>query len=205
MTTLATINTDNSFTYPQRMGRIIRQAMDEVLGCRNAQKVLKHASLADLGDSAQDLPFSFEDLGRMQGSMEKLYGVRGGRGLILRSGQACFKYSLRELGPSLGLNDIAFRLLPLEAKVRRGLQIFAEMFNNTTDQHVRVEETETSFLWHIDHCQACTERQSEHATCDLVIGMLQEALYWMSGGKQFIVNVNSIPACTIQIDKRHMD
>ncbi len=203
--TQAKPNTHSSFSYPNKMRQIILQAMNEVLGCSNAQKVLKQARLAHLNAPIEDAPLSFRDLGRMQRSLEKLYGARGGRGVALRSGRACFKYSLRELGPSLGLNDMAFRLLPFEAKLRQGIQIFAEVFNHATDQHVWIEENDSHFLWHVESCKACGERQADHTICDLLIGMLQEAVTWMSAGKQFNVDAKGDPTCTIQIDKRPID
>ena len=49
-----------------------------------------------------------------------MYGPRGGRGLALRAGRACFKYGLKEFGPVLGIADLTFRLLPFKYETQSG-------------------------------------------------------------------------------------
>jgi predicted hydrocarbon binding protein len=101
---------------------------------------------------------------------------------------------------------MAFRLLPLSAKVPAGAKAFAELFNNLTDQQVRVEEEGGKLLWHIDRCPLCWERHAQEPVCHLAVGLLQEALYWLSGGKVFNVEEQTCIAsgdatCTIVIDQ----
>ena len=72
--------------------------------------------------------------------LEQAYGPHGGRGLALRIGRACFNSGVRQYSTQLGLTQMAFRLLPLPAKLHAGASAFAELFNNFTDQRVRVEE-----------------------------------------------------------------
>jgi hypothetical protein len=138
--------------------------------------------------------------------LEEIYGPRGGQGLALRIGQATFKYGLREFGPMLGITDMAFRLLPLPTKLSTGAGIFADTFNKFTDQRVRIEETSDTILWHIDRCPVCWKRTSKNPSCNLAVGILQEALYWISSGKFFNVQEVSCiaqgnPTCSIAIDK----
>ncbi len=153
-----------------------------------------------------DLSFPFDDLSLIQVGLEEIYGPRGGQGLALRIGQASFKYGLREFGPMLGITDMAFRLLPLPTKLSQGADIFAETFNKFTDQRVRIEDTEDKILWHIERCPVCWQRETNKPSCNLAVGILQEALYWISGGKFFnVVETACIaqgdPACTIVIEK----
>ena len=101
---------------------------------------------------------------------------------------------------------MAFRLLPLSTKLHTGANSFAGLFNKQTDQRVRVEETETTILWHIERCPLCWERTSDEPVCHLATGLLQEALYWVSGGKVFSVEEVACHArgderCTILIQK----
>ena len=101
---------------------------------------------------------------------------------------------------------MAFRLLPLPTKLSTGADIFANTFNNFTDQQVRVEDTEDKIFWHIERCPVCWQRNTKRASCNLAVGILQEALYWISGGKFFNVEETACiakgdPACTIVIDK----
>ena len=196
--------------YPQKMGRIILQAMEEVLGRNGAQAVLQLASLNSLLDnyppSSLELTFPFQTVSSLQSTLEQAYGPRGGRGVALRVGRACFKYGLKEFGSQLGLTEMAFRLLPLPTKLRVGAKSFADLFNKQTDQIVRVEETETKILWQIDRCPLCLGRHEAEPVCHLAVGLLQESLYWVSSGKVFNVEETACiargdSACRIEIEK----
>ena len=124
-----------------------------------------------------------------------LTDLAAGRGLALRVGRACLKYGLREFGPELGLTDLAFRLLPLQTKLKTGSEAFAALFNKYTDQQVRLERDEKYIFWHIERCPLCWERRTESACCHLAVGLLQEALFWVSGGKYFEVEEKKCIAC----------
>ena len=204
-------NTESqNYNYPNKMGRIILLAMEEILGRNGIHAVLNHTKLHrwinNYPPNNLDLSFPFSDLSRMQVGLEEIYGPRGGQGLALRIGQASFKYGLREFGPMLGITDMAFRLLPLPTKLSTGAEIFAETFNKFTDQKVRIEDTEEKIFWHIERCPVCWQRNTKRPSCNLAVGILQEALYWISGGKFFNVEETACiaqgdPACTIVIEK----
>jgi len=202
--------TSETFYYPNRMGRIILLSMEEVMGRNGVNAVLKLASLPRLIENypsdTTELAFPFKTLGSITDMLEHAYGPHGGRGLALRIGRACFNYGVRQYGTQLGLTEMAFRLLPLPMKVNAGAKIFAEFFNNFTDQRVRVEEEDGKLLWHIDRCPLCWERKAQDPVCHLAVGLLQEALYWLSGGKVFDVTEQTCIAagdetCTIVIDQ----
>jgi len=192
------------------MGRIILLAMEDVIGRNGLNAIL---NLADLSKSIDTLPpnnfdlrFSFDHLSRTMACVESYFGPRAGRGIALRSGRACFKYGLREFGPLLGVSDMAFRLLPITTKLKRGSEIFAEAFNKFTDQTVRLEDVDNKILWHIERCPICWQRKTDAPTCHLAVGILQEALYWISGGKSFYLEETTCiaqgdPTCTIEITK----
>lgn len=198
------------YFYPPQMGRIILQAMQEVLGREGTHAILRQASLAsyidNLPDARSDQAFSFGTVSRLIESLEQAYGPQGGRGTALRVGRACFQYGLREYGSMLGLTEMAFRLLPLSSKLSVGSKSFADLFNKHTDQIVRVEEKDGKLFWHIERCPLCWERHTAEPVCHLAVGLLQESLYWLSNGRIF--NVEEIAciargdaACTIVIDQ----
>ena len=198
------------FYYPNRMGRIILLSMEEVMGRNGVNAILKLASLSPLMEAYPsddtELAFPFNTLSSITDTLEHAYGPHGGRGLALRVGRACFNYGVRQYGTQLGLTEMAFRLLPLPMKVSAGAKVFAELFNNFTDQRVRVEEEHGKLLWHIDRCPLCWERKAQDPVCHLAVGLLQEALYWLSGGKVFNVEEQTCiaagdAACTIVIDQ----
>jgi len=199
-----------TFYYPNRMGRIILLSMEEVMGQNGVNAILKLASLSPLMDAYpadnSELAFSFNTLSTITDTLEQAYGPHGGRGLALRVGRACFNYGVRQYGTQMGLTEMAFRLLPLPMKVSAGARVFAELFNTYTDQRVRVEEEDGKLLWHIDRCPLCWERNAQDPVCHLAVGLLQEALYWLSGGKVFNVEEQTCIAsgdatCTIVIDQ----
>lgn len=201
---------DQTYYYPQKMGRIILQGMEEVIGKSGVDAVLRLAALEDLprnpSRSGMERSFPFETVSLLQSTLEQAYGPRGGRGLALRAGRAGFKYGLKEYGSMLGITEMAFRLLPLSTKLNTGAKTFADLFNKHTDQQVRLEVTEKQILWHIERCPLCWDRQAEEPVCHLAVGVLQEALYWLSGGKVFNVEETACIAkgdadCTIAIDK----
>ena len=152
------------------------------------------------------LAFPFSAVSALGETLEQVYGPHGGRGLALRVGRACFNYGVRQYSAQMGLTEMAFRLLPLPAKLSAGAKAFAELFNQFTDQRVRIEEGDRKLLWHIERCPLCWERQTREPVCHLAVGLLQEALYWLSGGRVFTVEEKTCIAagdkhCTIAIDQ----
>jgi predicted hydrocarbon binding protein len=195
------------------MGRIILLSMDEVVGNNGVNAVLKLASLASLIDNYPpdntERNFPFSTVSGLTEMLEQVYGPHGGRGLALRVGRACFNYGVRQYGTQMGLTEMAFRLLPLPAKLNAGAAAFAELFNKFTDQKVRVEQEDGKILWHIERCPLCWERHTTEPVCHLAVGLLQEALFWISGGKVFNVEEKTCIAagdetCTIVIDQTPM-
>ncbi|MBI5354645.1 MAG: 4-vinyl reductase [Chloroflexi bacterium] len=198
-----------SFFYPRKMGRIILTGMEEVMGSHGVDAVLRLAALEqyiqNYPPAGSERDFSFETVSLLQSTLEQQFGPRGGRGVALRVGRACFKYGLKEYGSMLGLTEVAFRLLSLPTKLRTGTKSFAELFNKHTDQKVRVEEKEDRIYWHIERCPLCWERKADEPVCHLAVGLIQESLYWLSGGKVFDVKETTCIAqgdadCTIEID-----
>jgi predicted hydrocarbon binding protein len=204
----------SGYYYPNKMGRIILRALEEIIGREGMDATLQRA---DLSGYIQHYPennlekkFRFEDVSHIQVELEHQYGNRSGRGLALRSGRASFRYGLREFGPLMGCTDLAFRLLPVHAKLKAGVSLFAQMFNLYSDQLVRVEEESDRFLWHIDLCPVCWGRHADTPICHLAVGVLQESMYWVSGGKYFDIEethciAKGDPACTIVIHKVPME
>lgn len=207
-------NNPPQYYYPNKMGRIILLAMEEIMGRNGVNAVLNLSKLRRLINNYPannfDRQFAFDDVGAIQQALDEMYGPRGGRGLALRAGRACFKYGLKEFGPVLGIADLAFRLLPLNMKLKVGAEVFADTFNKYTDQRVHLTDDADQIYWHNDRCPICWGRKTDFACCHLAVGILQESLYWVSGGKNFGVQETTCIArgdetCTIVIDKKPLD
>ena len=184
------------------------------MGANGLNAVLNLARLQNRIDNYPpndfDRGFSFEELGQLLQALDEMYGPRGGRGLALRAGRACFKFGITDFGPMLGVADITFRLLPLGMWLRIGFEVLAQMINKFTDHVVSLKEDEQYYHWIMERCGACWGRRSDAPCCHLAVGILEEVLYWISGGKSFYVEeISCIAAgddvCTIITGKQPLD
>lgn len=200
-----------AYYYPNKMGRIVLTAMEEIMGHHGVNAVLNLAQLYHLVNNYPannlDLGFTFTDFSSILATLDEMYGVRGGRGLALRAGRETWKYALKEFVPILGITDLALRMLPLGIKIKIGLDVFAETFNKFSDQRVRLGEDERGYLWIIERCPVCWQRSSDTPCCHLAIGLLEQALDWVSKGRRFKVEEVACIAtgdetCTMVIEKK---
>ncbi len=208
------IQEPGQYFFPNKMGRIVLLAMEEVMGRNGVNAIL---NLARLQHHIENYPpndfdeaFSFDELGRLLQALDEMYGPRSGRGLARRTGRACLKIGIKDFGPMLGIADMAFRVLPLGMKLRIGFEVLGEMFNRFTDHLVRLGEDKQYYHWIIERCGVCWGRKSDSPCCHLAVGILEEGLYWISGGRNFYVEeVSCIAAgdstCTILIGKHPLD
>jgi hypothetical protein len=184
---------------PNGMGWIVMQAMKEILGQNEVDAVINQVDFAENyeQDPALELVprITFEHLGRLQEALEHVYGSQAGRGLSQRVGSACLKYGLREFAPGLGLTDLSFRLLPLPARLKTGSKALIVFFNQFADWRVDLGGDEMNIHLHFDRCPLCWNRQTDSPCCAMVVGFLKEAMYWVSGGKIFLVEEKECIAC----------
>ena len=200
-----------SYYFANKMGRIVLLALEETAGRESFRAILRSARTQDRLDDFPpndfDAGFSFGELGRIQQALEELYGLRTGRQLARRTGRACFRIGVEDLRPVLGIADLLFRVLPLRIRSRVGFEVLAQMFNRYSDQVVRLEEDDQYLTWVTERCGVCWGRDSDTPCCDLLVGLLEEGLYWLSGGASFFIEESSCiatgdPTCTILIGKR---
>ena len=203
-----------AYYYPNRMGKVIVQAMRQVLGPERIVEVLAAAGqerlLTTRSLNGLEKRFPFETVSALQAATEQVFGVRAGRQLNYRAGQSTLSLGLKDFDPLLGIADLPMRLMPLALKFRVGLDAFAGVFNRLSDQVVRLSETGTHHLWIIERCPVCWQRQTDDVCCQLAGGLLEESMFWGTGGRRFRVEeITCIaagqPACTFQIDKHPLD
>ncbi len=187
----------------QRAARILRMAAEEVLGEEGLGRVLVACNEAcpEVGDGWKLLP-----VGQFAQSLEQVYGSQAGRGVALRVGRACFPYGLREYGDTLGLTQTSFRLLPFPKKLQSLNASLGGLLHASTGQVLTMEESGGKLLWHVDRCLVCQARHTNEPVCHLTVGLAEESLYWLSGGKTFQVQETACIArgdsqCTLQIDR----
>lgn len=205
----------NQYYYANRMGRIVVQTMDSIMGREQLKEVLRVAGLERLLEAGH-LPgnlekrFPFEWVSGLQAATEKVYGEKAGRSLNARVGREIVGSGLKEFDAILGISDLPLRLMPLGMKFRVGLDVFARMFNQISDQVVRIAEGDDAHLWIIDRCAVCWGRHTDEPCCHLALGILDEAIFWGTGGRRYhaeeiLCVARGDPTCTIAIDKRPIE
>src|SRR5512136_3262585 len=183
----------SGFFYANKFARITLEAYEEVMGKNGLNAILNLAGLGHLIDNFPpdnlEREFDFADFTAINWALEEMYGPRGGRGLALRAGRATFTDVLRNFGALAGVGDLAFKVLPLQAKLRIGVPAMARIFSQISDQHSTVVEQESEFIYTIHRCPQCWGRKGlDKPVCFMGIGLLQEGLKWLSGGNEFRVN-----------------
>jgi hypothetical protein len=179
------------FYYPNKIARLVIQSLEDVMGKNGINAIFNLANLPNLIDNlpADNLErqFDFADISAIMGALEEMYGPRGGRGLAQRAGRAAFEDGLRNFGALAGVGDLAFKVLPLQAKLRIGIPAMAKIFSTTSDQHSTVEEKDDHFVYTIHRCPQCWGRHTDKPDCFIGAGLLMSGLKWVSGGNEFRV------------------
>lgn len=202
------------YSYPNKLVRVILLALDEVIGQAGVNATLNLAHLGRLVNrypaNTFDKQVTFAEVGQLMHALDLLYGPRSGRGVALRTGQVSLKYALREFGPDLNMADMTFRILPLNMKIRLGGEYMAESLNRLSDHLVRLTDQPNRWLWQHVRCPLCWGRRTPEPACHLAVGVLQEALSWVSGGKRFEVIQTTGASCgdelcTFVVGKQPLD
>jgi predicted hydrocarbon binding protein len=183
----------SGFYNTNKFARIALEAYEEVMGKNGLNAILNLAGLSNLIDNYPpdnlERQFDFADYTAIHIGLEELYGPRGGRGLALRAGRATFSDVLKGYGALAGVSDLAFKVLPLQSKIRIGLPAAARIFSQVSDQTTTVDETDNAFIWTIQRCPTCWSRKgADKPVCYISTGLLQAMLEWVSGGMEFRVN-----------------
>ncbi len=204
----------SGYCYPNKVTRIDLEAMEDVLGSNGVEAILNLAGLEEWVDNYPpdnlERQVDFADFSAINGALEEMYGPRGGRGLARRSAWATFADALRNFAALAGVGDLAFKALPLPAKLRIGLPALARVFSQISDQHTTLEEEEDAFIYTIHRCAICWGRRSEKPVCYAAIGLLEESLRRVSGGRSFRVSETKCIAsgdevCEFRIDKEPLE
>jgi hypothetical protein len=184
----------SDFYYPNKFARLTIEAFEEIMGKNGLNAIL---NLAQLSQYLNDYPpdnlekgFDFADYTALMVALEDMYGPRGGRGLALRAGRAVFAGGLRAFGALAGVGDLAFKVLPMNAKLRIGVPAMANIFSQFSDQVSNVyEEGSDRIIYTMERCALCWNRKSDKPVCFMGQGLLQEGLRWVSGGHEFKVDM----------------
>ena len=183
----------SGFYYPNKFARITIEALEEVMGKNGLNAILNLAGLPELINNYPqdnlDKQFDFAYYTALCVALEDMYGPRGGRGLALRAGRATFADALRGFGALAGVGDLAFKVLPMAAKLKIGLPAMANIFTQFSDQISNVRDEGDSYIYTLERCPMCWNRKADRPVCYVGQGLLQEGLCWVSGGHEFKVDL----------------
>ena len=181
---------DSGYYNSNKFARIFLESIREITGTNGLNSVLNYANLAALVGNYPpdnlDRAFDFAHFSMINQALEEIYGARGGRGLALRVGRTTFDDVLKDYGALAGVEDLPFRILPMQTKIWLGLQAMANIFSEKSDQVSVVENLEDIYIYSIKQCPVCWGRnETENPVCFYMVGLLKEGLSWVSGGKEF--------------------
>jgi|YNPBryantNP2012_1023418.scaffolds.fasta_scaffold55462_2 predicted hydrocarbon binding protein len=200
----------------RELSQVLLAGMQEIIGQSGVMAAMNTVSLMGAKDEARTLfelgdDLTFDEIVSLFKALEQLYGLRGGQGVVLRSGKAAFKYLLQRFGMQMRLSELEYRLLPAPQRLKAGMTVLAEMLSFHCNVPIQVTENESTWSWRMDQCPWCLDRQSEKSgVCYFITGLLQEYFSWVSGGRFYeIREVECCAAgglaCVFQIHKQPLD
>lgn len=191
-------NTKSGLYYTNKIVRAYLIALEEVLGVNGLKAVMNKAGLEPYIDNFPpnnlEREFDFVDFTNLNVSLEDVYGPRGGRGLALRAGRLGVLGSLKDFGALAGVSDKAFQVLPLKLKLKVGLPAMARIFTQFSDQISNVQDEGDHFVYTLERCPICYNRQAEKPVCFAAMGVIQGGLEWVSGGRKFQIDMQDCMA-----------
>ncbi len=115
------------------------------------------------------------------------YGLRGGLGIGVRLGRAFARHMFPVLAVDEGLQAPDVRLLPWPRRMAVGVTRLADWAVREFQIAVQVRPQDEGFLW-LAPCPFGEVTAPEGiVACSPWVGLLEETLYWLSGGRWFAI------------------
>ena len=206
---------ESGYYNSNKFARIFLESIQEITGKNGLNSILNYARLGSLIDNLPpdnlDREFDFAYFSMINQALIDIYGERGGKGISLRIGRTTFDDVLKDYGAMAGVEDLAFKVLPMNKKIKFGLNAMARIFSEKSDQVSTLIDEGDHFIYRVERCPVCWGRENqERPVCYYMVGLLQEGLSWVSGGKEFqVIERKCIgmgdPDCEFEIQKKHLD
>ncbi len=201
------------FYYPNSYGRLIFEAAEKIMGQDALATVLIQSDLMDLLDNRPPdnlkKEFSFENVTAILKAIEDVYGRRGAQAIGKLAGQRIFELNAQRQKALMRIVETLTWGLPLNTKVKGGLEFLARVFNTVSDQIVEVDEDERYWIYRVIRCPLCWGRQADEPVCWMAVGSLDQGVRSATGKSFRIIEAECIArgdaACTFLIDKTPLD
>jgi hypothetical protein len=172
--------------------RLVYSGLNEILGCAELEKLTEVPARGADFECSSDGHGIMESTGdmylrRMQTLLGTKYGDQELSGLMLRSGRASCKFFVRQYGPEMQVTSTDFRLLPTKKKLQKGLKAAAGLCGELFRKEISVIDQDDRWIWQEKLPASEAEKEDCRRDSLFTIGLLQEFLAWLSGGKTFQV------------------
>jgi hypothetical protein len=200
----------SNYYLANRLGRVFLESLEEAIGRNGLNALLNLTELsryiAQPPPDNMDLGFDLAVVSNLNRAMEMIYGPRGARGLALRGGRAMYDRIADGFDLPIGFNDLAFRLLPVQTRLKLGVPALARVFTHHSDQTHRAVDRGTYFDYTIERCAVCWGQEAKAPLCYFTVGLLQEAFSVYGRGQEYRViqtecRATGAAACVFCIEK----
>jgi hypothetical protein len=172
--------------------RLFFSGLNEIVGRKELARLLETDTNGAMpGGPSEDesavLYLREKGMSRLQARMEKQFGRKELQGLLLRSGRASCKFFVRQYGPEMQVTSTEYRLLPTKKRLLKGLKAAAGLCAELFHKEISVVEEGDYWIWQETQPDNETASDTNCPEFFFTIGLLQEYLAWLSGGKTFQV------------------
>ncbi len=207
---MSTVLPPSGYFLANRLGRILLDSLNDAVG-RNGLNALLNLSNLGVYVAAPPLDdltpaFDIAVVSSLLGVLEMVYGPRGARGLAMRTGRGVLGRLLNGFDLPTGFNDLSFRLLPQQTRLKIGIPALARLMTQHGDVTCRVADSGSAFDYIVERCPDCWGRTSKGPVCNLTVGLLLEAMSHFGRGQEFRVTQTECHAagsalCVFRLDK----
>ena len=200
--------------YPNHIVRTYLESLQDILGVNGIRVLLKHADLTEWIDEPPpadlEKAVDFARFAELCAVMDDFYGLQGGHGVARRASWASYGVLREALADIPEVSQWDKVDLPLEKKIKGALVGTSRILSGVSDQYTTVEEDDQSFFFIVHQCPVCWGRQYESPLCHPILGALEEATRWSSGGLVFQIEEIECKAmghetCKFQISKEPVE
>jgi predicted hydrocarbon binding protein len=208
------MNTPSGLYLPNKIPRFTFIALAEIMGANGMISVLKMANLPEFikAPPADDMEraFDFADYAALCTAIENTYGPRGAKVLLARAGRVAFQRGIGDFVDRLGVAGNAIQYIPLGIKAPLFLKAIAKNYTDLSDRTSESHEEGDHYIFTNLKCPVCWGRKMAKPACHITYGFVQEAMRWISGGKEFaVIQTSSVgsggPNCSFQINKHPIE
>jgi hypothetical protein len=174
------------------VGQLVYSGLKEIVGTQELARMmaadLAGGSECDLSECETAANFlRSDDLGLVKSAMEKKFGKKELQGILVRTGRASCKFFVKQYGPGMQVTSKEYRLLPSKKRLTKGLTAAAVQCSELFKKEISVVDEGDHWIWQENDTNSGSRPYLVDQDCFFMIGLLQEYLAWLSGGKAFSV------------------